>query len=333
MKRVFACALPLVLVALVAPTLFADVKTREKVTMKIEGMLGFFLNRALGGSDGTTSTTSIKGNRAAMMADRSGQIIDLAEERIYMIDDMRSKEYRVMTFAEFRKMLEDMKKEMEAQVKEQSKEMSAEDKAAMQEAAKEIEFTADVKETGATKTISGMNTKQVILTVTMHGRGKTVEDSGGMIVTNDMWLAPRVAALDEQAAFFAKYAKALFGSSFNGMDPRNSMRVTAIIPGLAPLFEKLAAERAKLQGTALQSTSVTEFVKSAEEMKKAAASQPAPSSGGGLGGMIGRGLMKGRGGAPQQKSKAFTMTTETLSIGNTVTDADVALPAGFKQKK
>ena len=332
MKRLFACALPLVLVAATMSTLFADVKTREKVTMKMEGFLGFFFNKMAGGNDGITSTQAIKGNRMAMMSDRSGQIIDLAEERIYMIADMRSKEYTVMTFAEFRKMLEDMKRDMEAKMKEQSDQMSEEDKAAMKEAAKDIEFTASVKETGATKTIAGIDTKQVILTVAMHSKGKMIEDSGGMALTSDMWMASRAPALEEQAAFMLRYAKAVFGGMYNGGDPRASAQLSALLPGLAPMMEKMSAEKAKLKGVSLQSSTIIEFVKSAEQMKQAS-SQPPPSSGGGIGGLIGRGLMKGRGGPPQQRSKAFTTTHEILSVGTTVTDAEVAIPPGFKLKK
>ena len=51
--------------------------------------------------------------------------------------DLRGKEYQVMTFAEMRKMLEDLKKQMA----EQTKNMSEQDKAALKEAGQQLEFT------------------------------------------------------------------------------------------------------------------------------------------------------------------------------------------------
>jgi len=35
------------------------------------------------------------------------------------------------------------------------------------------------------------------LTITGHEKGKKIEDSGGIILTNDMWMGPKIAALDE----------------------------------------------------------------------------------------------------------------------------------------
>jgi hypothetical protein len=208
--------------------------------------------------------------------------------------------------------------------------MPPEDQAALKQAAAELDFTVTTKETGATKTIAGYNTREVILTVAMHGKGKTVEESGGLVLTNNLWLAPRIAAMDELAAFYMKYVKAIFGSSFTGVDPRQALSMTMFIPGLGSLMERMAAESHRLQGTALMSTSVLETVRSAEQMK--AAGSQSSSGGGGLGGMIGRGLMRGRG-QVQQRSKTFTMTNETLSVATTASDADVAIPAGFKERK
>ena len=57
----------------------------------------------------------------------------------------------------------------------------------------------------------------------------------------------------------------------------------------------------------------------------------APSStGGGIGGMLAKSMMKG---SSQQRTKTFTSAREVLSVGTAVADADVAIPAGFKQKK
>lgn len=324
MSRLFARCLPLVLAIALVPGLLADVKTKQKTTARFEGFfLGMIFNRAMGGNDGITSTTAVKGNRMSTFTDRSGQIIDLSEERIYQIDDLRRKEYKVTTFEEFRKQMEQLRKDQE----ERMKEMPAEEREAAKQAADSFDFTVTVNETGATKTIAGHDTKEVVLTVAMHAKGQKVEESGGLVLTNNLWLAPRIPAMDEMSAFMLKYVKAIFGTSYSGVDPKQALSMYVFIPGLGTLMERMASESQKLQGTALASTTVLETVKSAQQMKQASQ----PSSGGGIGGMIGRGLMKR--GQAQQRSKTFTMTNETLSVATVATDADVAVPVGFKEKK
>ena len=43
----------------------ADVKTQEKATFKLEGLLGAFVNRAAGGAAGRTTSIALKGDRLA----------------------------------------------------------------------------------------------------------------------------------------------------------------------------------------------------------------------------------------------------------------------------
>jgi len=66
---------------------------------------------------------------------------------------------------------------------------------------KEIEVDFDVKETGKTKTINGFNTRQVIMTIALREKDRTIEESGGLVVTTDLWLAPAIAAMKEIAEF------------------------------------------------------------------------------------------------------------------------------------
>ena len=309
----------LVLCALLSPSLLADVRTREKSTFKLEGLLGSFVNRMAGGDNGITATVAVKGNRMSRMSDNTGQIIDLTEQKIYNLD-IRRKEYTVMTFEEMRKQLEEAKAEM---AKRQA-EMNPEDKQQAEQAAKQLDFDVDVKETGQKKTIAGQDTREVILVIAMRERGKTLEESGGLVMSNTMWLASRVPALEEVQAFNLKFYKAVFGGVFGGIDMQQMNAATVFLPGLGTLMERMAAERGKLQGTPLASTMVFDGVKSAEQMKSAP-----PATGGGLGGMLARRVNRG---ASQQRTTALTTTSETLSIDPTATDADVALPAGFKLK-
>jgi hypothetical protein len=316
MKTVIARCLPLLLVLAVMPALVADVKTREKSTFKLEGMMAKFLRL----NSDTTSTMSLKGSRMATMGDRDGTIMDVAEEKIYMVD-LRGKEYTVMTFAEMRKMMEDAKKQMQ----ESMKGMSEQDKAALKEAGQQLEFDADVKPTGQVKQIAGYEAKEHVITITMRGKGQKLEESGGFVATDNVWMGPKIAALDEMGTFGVKVAKALFGDTFAGMDPRQSTQLTTFLPGLSAMMMRLGQESAKLQGTQLGHTLIVETVKSAEQMKSAPS-----STGGGIGGMLAKSMMKG---SSQPRTKTFTSTREVLSVGTAVADADVAIPAGFKLKK
>ena len=324
MKRVLIWSVLAASVALTGHTLYADVKTQTRTVFKLAGMMGTFFNRLSGGDKGVTSTISVKGNRMATANETNSQIVDLTEERVYSVD-LRRKEYTIETFAEMRARIEKAKAEAE----KQAAGMSAEDKAQIEEAGKQIEFDADVKETGQRKPIAGHDAREVVLTLTMREKGRTLDEGGGMVVTNTMWLAPKIAALDEVTEFQMKYFRAIYGGLFTGINPEQMATLAAVMPGLATLRERMATESRKLEGTPLVSTSVVETVKSAEQM--AAVSEP-PASGGGVSGMMARRLAGNRG-RPQQRSVFFTSTHETLSVAPAASAEDVSIPATFKEKK
>ena len=323
MKRQLVGYALAVTAALVTVAVRADVKTTEKTTFKMEGLLGGMLNRAMGGADGITSTVALKGNRLSRIMKDNGEIIDLTEQKVYQVD-LKKKEYTVKTFAEMRAEIEKMK----ADAEKQAAGMKPEERQQAAEAAKEIEFDVAIKETGQRKTIAGHDAKETVMTITMHEKGKKVEESGGMIMTSTMWLAPKVAALDEVMSFNMKYFDAIYGGLISGFDPRQMASIGALLPGFGSLAQKMATEGQKLQGTSVQTTTVFEGVKSAEQMKAAASQQQ--SSGGGLGGMLAGRLNRG---ATEQRTKALTTTHEYLSIATAASPEDVAIPAGFKEKK
>ena len=311
-------------VALV-PTLHPDVRTPEKTVLKFEGFLGRIVGMAGGAAakDGLTSTVTVKGNRKATVNDQTGQIIDLSEEMIYNID-FKKKEYRVMTFAQLREQL----KKAQADAEKAAKDMPTEDRDQLGEAGKEIEITFDVKETGETKTIAGQSARQIIMTIAAHAKGQTLDESGGMVITNEMWLGPRIAALDEVTQFDLKFFEAVYGDSLAAMG-QEFLSMAAMYPSMQQLMTRSAEEMKKLNGTLLLSVQRTETVKSAAGMAQPAA---APASGGGLSGALARRMM-GKKGAPDKRSLLYTATSETLSLEATASDADVAIPANFKLKK
>ena len=324
MKRLVTWSTLIVCAALLAPVVGADIKKREKTSFKLEGVLGGIVNRMAGGQDNVESTVALKGSRLATTNAQNGQIIDLAEERIYQLD-MRRKEYKVVTFAELRAQMEKVR----ADAKKRADEMKPEEKDAMQQAGAELEFDAKVDETGQTRTIGGYEARQVILTITARQKGATLEAGGGFVMTNDMWLAPAVPEAAELAAFQLKFIKAVYGESFVA-DMQQMAGAIAMFPALGTLSERMAQESRKLQGTPVMTSSVFEAVKSEEQMK--AAQKEQSSSGGGLSGALARRMMGNRG-QPTQRSKVFSASSELLSLATAATDADVAVPAGFKEKK
>ena len=321
MKRYVSLTALVAMVLIAAPSLFADLKTRERSSTKFEGMMGRIIGMMGAGGD-SNSTMALKGNRMLRMDGDLGQLIDLGAETISQID-VKKKEYKVVTFAEMREQIKKMREDME----KRRAQMSPEDKAQMEEAGKQLEFTADVKETGERKNIAGHDTRQVILTIAGHEKGKTVDESGGFEMKTDMWLAPKIAAMDELGQFMLRYAKAVYGDAFTA-DMQRMAGAVAMFPAMQPMMQKLQSERAKLQGTPVMTTTTFITVRNAEQLKQAQSQQP---SGGGLGGLLAKKVMGGK--PPQARSTVFTSVTEHLSIDPSATEADVAIPAGFKQKK
>lgn len=312
----------LALVAVAATTTLADVKTQQRTQVKFEGMLGRIAGLAGGGAaaDGITQTVAVTGSRKADMNDRTGRIVDLSEEKVYDLD-VRKKEYRVTTFAELREQW----KKAQADAAKRAKDMPADEREGAAQSAQQLEVTMDVKETGATKTIAGQQAKQVIVTLTAFEKGKSLEESGGMVLTNDVWVAPRVAALDEIGMFELKFFKAVYGEDLTAA-AQSMAAALAMYPQLQELLKQMETKTRALQGTMMATTMRVETVKSAEAMKQSSA----PPSGG-IGGALARRLGAGR--KPEQRSLLATIANETLSISSSASAADVAIPAGFKEKK
>jgi len=327
MKKIISPALAILIAALVAPPLQADVKTREKTTFSLEGFLGGVV-RFFGGRnarEGVESTVAVKGPRKATTNNQTGQIIDLDERRVYNLD-MRRREYRVQTFEELRAEFEKAKAEAE----KEAADASAEDREQMEQAGAELEFDVDVTETGQRRSMLGHDTREVVLTITARQKGRTLEEGGGFVLTQTMWLAPRIAALDELAAFDRKYIEAVYGESFIG-DIQQLAGMMALYPAFTNMATRMQEEGSKLDGTPLSTTTVFESVRSAEQLK-AAQQERQSSGGGGIGGLLGRRIMGNRG-EPQARSRIMTTTHEMLSIDTTVDAADVAIPANFRERK
>jgi hypothetical protein len=133
--------------------------------------------------------------------------------------------------------------------------------------------------------------------------------------------------MDEIAQFDLKYIKAVYGDDF-GAQAQQLAAAFALYPSIQPMMARMSAEGGKLKGTSLDTTTVLESVKSAEQMKTAQDQQS--SAGGGLTGKLAGKMM---GGPPKPRSTVFTTTHNVLSIEAAATADDVAIPPGFKEKK
>jgi len=323
-------ALPLAAVLVVS--LGAEVKTREKTQVKFEGMLGRMVNMfgGKGAREGIISTTAVKTQRRATFGENIGQIVDLSEEKIYDLD-MKKKEYRVMTFEQVRQQIREAREKAEkeaAQAQKEAKEQKPE-KTEPAEPAKQLDVDFDVKETGQKKQLIGYDTREVVMTITVREKGKTLDESGGLVMTSDMWLAPQIPAMKEAGEFELRYWKQLQGGDAAGVSAEQMAAAMAMYPMLKPALDRMKQESGKLSGTPLMTVMTFEAVQSTEAMKNASSQNS--SSSGGISGMLARKMMKKE--DPKQRATIFTSQHEVLEVATSVAPADLEIPAGFKEKK
>jgi hypothetical protein len=322
MSKRFFIATTLVL-SLSTTAAFAEGNVQQKTRVQFGGVIGGIAN-VFGGKaarEGVTSTTSVKGNKRLTTNDRSGELVDLSEEKIYRIDYGR-KSYEVVTFDELRKQYEEARQEAAEEAEENKKSSKGK-----KEEGPEYEVDFDVKETGQKQMINGFNTKQVIVTVTVREKGKKLEQSGGAVLTSDMWMGPKVPAMAEINAFNAKYYKQLYGDATAEMQQMAVLMATT--PAFAKAMKELSKKRGSFDGDAIRTTLTFETVAAPGQQ-----AEQEESSGGLVGGLLNRAMKKrqeSKGEAAQPgHSKLFESTTELLSASKDA--GDVSVPAGFKQK-
>jgi hypothetical protein len=315
--------------------LAAAVKTQEKSKVDFPGMLGGMV-RFFGGKaakEGVVSSTALSGNRLMTVTDQQGRLVDLDEEKIYEID-FNKKRYKVTTFEEYRqRMLEAQRKMSEANPQAQPQQSD--------KPAKEMEIDFNVQETGQRKNLSGYDCRQLLMTITIREKGKTLEQGGGMVLNSDMWMGPEIPEMKELAEFHRRFAEKIGLLSF-GQDSAAQMgMMQKMYPMMSQALEKFRSENANMSGTAIQTIMKIEMAPSPEQRAQAQ-QQPqqqeesAPTSIGGLLGGFGRKLGKKKeqpqqqGAVPEGRSLLMTTTSETLSIATNVAEDDVKVPTNFK---
>lgn len=167
------------------------------------------------------STVLVKGNRMVTLSKDSAHIVDLDKETITDVN-FQKKTYSVMTFAE---MAEAMKK--------LTKETSTSETKA--------EIKASITDGKQTKLINGMNTKLMILAFEIESKDQKSGQSGSMVITSEMWMAPSVPGYNEVRDFQIRMAKKLDFNPGGGFAAMGGADMSKAMKGLAE-------ESAKLEG-------------------------------------------------------------------------------------
>ena len=288
----------------------------------------------------------VKGDRMATLTANSAHIIDLSKETITDIN-FQKKTYSVMTFEQMKQALE----RLSQQTKDQKTQEGA-----------DMNFKVDVKDTGQTKDINGLNTHEVILSFEMEGTDRKSGQKGAMTVTSDMWLAKDVAGYDEVRNFHKRMAEKLAWSP-TGM---GMMSQPELAKGMAQLYK----ESSKLNGVPVHHITKMGAKGDPEQQAKMAQAQqqqqqaPPPSAGdaagtaatgaassrlgrlggltGGLGGLRRKKQQEAPAPAEQQQAPAgpppdasgalMEMTTDLTSFSaGPVDGSKFEVPSGFKQ--
>lgn len=330
MKKTSLAALAI----LTASICLADGTVEQKSQFQLSGPLGGLVNVfSRTAREGVTSTTSISKNRKLTRTGDAGELVDLDQEKVYTIDFKRQT-YAVKTFADLRREWEKQQKEVAENARESKKEKNE---------GPEYEIDFDVKSTGKKETINGWNTHQEIVTVTVREKGKKLEQSGGFVLTSDMWMGPKIAAVNDQADFDRRFVQKVYGPTF-AADMRQLAMALAMSPAFGKAMKTFYDKRGNLDGTAVLTKMKFETVAGSEPSKEQARSEeresePTSVSGAVIGGLFNK--MKKRqadkNGEPAEpatpgRSSMFNSTLELTRATSSASAADVAIPAGFTQR-
>jgi hypothetical protein len=237
----------LVLTFAASPRLFADYTYQE--TTQITGgsllhmmkMMGHFSSEARKAGEPVVSTVYLKGNRMAKVNPDTIEIIDLDNETITNID-MVKKTYTVMTFDQIKQQIENARQEM---AKKQAEQPNAAPPPNSNPDVK-VSFDVKVRKTGAEKQISGLDSKEAILTMTMNATDQKTQQSGAMAITNDMWMVPEIPGYDQVRDFEKRFAEKM-ATAYSGVGMDVS-QMLAQNPGATEALSNMGKEMQKLDG-------------------------------------------------------------------------------------
>ena len=321
------------------------------LSLKFAGAMGQIVNLFGGGAtrNGVVRTVAVKGDRKATRSDSTGQIVDLREEKVYDID-FKDKSYKVTTFAEIRRRWRRRgSRRPSKRSRPRRPRPTATPRQPTEGAAGRARFS--MKEAARNGRSSGFDAREVVMTIAVREKGKTLEQSGGMVMTSNIWLTPKIAAMDEVAAFDLRYAQQV--NVLAMFDAQQTAALMTMYPMMKPAIDRFEKESVNMDGTSVLTVATLDVVASAEQAaeqakeqqgQQSSGAQAPPTSlgglGGALGGRIGRRILgggnKNADTAPAAstpgRATIMTMTDEVVKVTPGVSETDVAIPAGFKQK-
>lgn len=187
------------------------------------------------------STVYVQGNRMARFDPQTIQIVDLDAETITNVD-LQKHTYTQMTFEQMRQQFEPAVQRAKA---EQAKQQATAPQSQQTPDNLQVSFKVNVRNTGTTKQVSGVDANEAILTMEMIGTNTTNGQQGAFAITNDMWMAPEITGYDELREFQKKFAAKL-GEAFSGSGL--SATLTAMQPAAAQGMSDMVKEMSKVNG-------------------------------------------------------------------------------------
>lgn len=324
---------------LASSTLLADFSYEETSTItggmvaRMMKFAGVFSKKA---REPIHSTIAVKGNKMMRRTADNASIIDLDAQTITTVD-FRKRTYSTMTFEQMKQMLDQLSQKMKQQNNGQNTQM---------------QFKVTAKATGATRRISGYNTKEMIVKMEMDATDQQSGQKGAMVITTDMWLAPDVPGYGEVRDFYKRMSEKINwtpGQNAFMMNPQVSQ-------GMAEVYK----EAAKLDGIPVLQT-IT-MGGAGENGASASGSQPPPQQsgqeqeaekpsmseavGGALAGHFGFGHRKHKKEQDEDQQQAaqnsgssdagtlLEMNVESANFSSSAVDDSLfAVPAGFREVK
>lgn len=352
----------LISLALVLPaSLHAADYTYQQTTQLTGGSMlqmmksvGVFSSQARHIGDPVISTIYLKDNRLANVSSDSIEIIDLDKETVTRID-IPKKTYTVMTFAQMKQAMENARAQMQQAAAQQPSRPQAASPAAQNV---KLTFDAKVRNTGVQKQISGIDSSEAILTLTLNATDTQTQQQGSMALTNDMWMVSEIPGYDQVRDFYMRFGEKMSDGTVGlGVD---YSRMFAQNPGAGQAVSQMAEEMRKLKGVPIMqimrvgTTTNGQPLPAASEAPLPPDNSPAAPTAGqvakaGMGSMIssrlggfGFGKKKSQDPPPDQNANAAqaqptnsilmeTQTTTSSFSSAPVDPSHFDIPAGYKQ--
>ena len=290
-----------------------------------------------------THTVAVRGGKMVTYDKDIATVIDADAETMTQID-FKKKQYSVITFAEMKQAILALRQQMEqmqAQLKAQGQEMPAINPL--------DSFKISVNDTGQTKQISGLDTKNYVVTMEINSPPGAPPNLLTSKSTMDSWVTPKLPGYDEVSQFGLKLASKM--SDF--MPDMRNLGMSR--PDITRSANEMSKEMAKMNGIPVYETFTMRSVQPAGPSLGGAVKEGAKQGAeegtrdtvrsrlgrlGGIGGLGGLGRKnddppKSTQQAPKevtwQEVTLLEQVTELTNLSSTVDASKFEVPAGFKQ--